>query len=135
MRLSIHHQHHVAVPPDLPAFLAKHVTRPLARVYDSPAAELGIHLGDERPAKGGVNQECRLSFRMPGARTIHVESVQDDLKKALLDAADRLRRHVRKQLSKMRSGVRKPMHRPLGRSWRERSTRRGSTPDGGPAGL
>jgi ribosome-associated translation inhibitor RaiA len=135
MRLSIHHHHRVAIPPDLPAFIQKHLTRPLVRVFDSPAAELEIHLGDERPSKGGVDQACRLSFRMPGARTIHVESLQDDLKKALLDAGDRLRRHVRKQLSKMRSPSRKPMHRPLGRSWRERSTRRGATPDGGPAGL
>jgi putative sigma-54 modulation protein len=135
MRLSIHHHHRVAIPPDLPQFLSKHVTRPLARIFDDPAAELAVHLGDEQPSRGGVDQECRMSFRMPGARTVHVESVQDDLYKALLDASDRLRRHVRKQLSKMRSGSRKPMHRPLGRSWRERSSRRGVTPDGDPAGL
>ncbi len=135
MRLSVHHTHRLKVPDDLPGFLQKHVTRPLARVYDDPAAELAVHLGDERPSKGGVDQVCRLSFRMPGARTIHVESLQDDLYKALLDAGDRLRRHVRKQLSKMRSPSRKPMHRPLGRSWRERSSRRGVTPGGDPAGL
>lgn len=135
MKLSIHHTHRVVVPPDLPAFLAKHVTRPLMRIFDDPAAELQVHLGDERPTRSGVDQVCRLSFRMPGARTVHVESLQDDLFKALLDAGDRLRRHVRKQLSKMRSRSRKPMHRPHGRSWRERSTRRGVTPDGGPAGL
>jgi hypothetical protein len=35
----------------------------------------------------------------------------------------------------MRATVRKPMHRPLGRTWRERSTRRGLTPDGEPATL
>lgn len=134
MKLSIH-GHHLALPPDLPAFLDKHVTRPLARIFDDPAAELAVHLGDARPEKGGVDQECRLSFRMPGARTVHVGSVADDLYKALLDAGDRLRRHVRKQLSKMRSVTRKPMHRPLGRSWRERSTRRGVTPDGEPASL
>jgi putative sigma-54 modulation protein len=134
MKLSIH-GHHLALPPDLPAFLDKHVTRPLARIFDDPSAELAVHLGDARPAKGGVDQECRLSFRMPGARTVHVGSVADDLYKALLDAGERLRRHVRKQLSRMRSTSRKPMHRPLGRSWRERSTRRGVTPDGDPASL
>lgn len=121
MRLSIHHHHRVAIPPDLPAFLQNHVTRPLVRIYDSPAAALEVHLGDERPSKGGVDQACRLSFRMPGARTLHVESLQDDLHKAVLDAGDRLRRHIRKQLSKMRTVSRKPMHRPLGRSWRERT--------------
>ncbi len=134
MRLSIHAQH-LDPPPGLRRFLAKHVTRPLGRIFDDPASELSVHLGDARPNRGGVDQECRLSFRMPGARTIHVESVADDLYKALLDAADRLRRHVRKQLSKMRSTSRKPMHRPLGRSWRERSSRRGVTPNGDPAAL
>jgi putative sigma-54 modulation protein len=134
MNVSIH-AHHLSLPRDLPEFLRKHVTRPLARLYDDPAAELAVHLGDARRQKGGVDRECRLSFRMPGARTVHVESTEDDVYKALLDAAERLRRHVRKQVSRMRATVRKPMHRPLGRTWRERSTRRGVTPDGEPASL
>jgi len=134
MNLSIH-AHHLALPPGLPEFLRKHVTRPLARLYDDPAAELAVHLGDGRRQRGGVDRECRLSFRMPGARTVHVESTEDDLYKALLDASERLRRHVRKQVSRMRSTARKPVHRPLGRTWRERSTRRGLTPDGEPATL
>jgi putative sigma-54 modulation protein len=134
MRLSIHTQH-LTLPPDLPAFLEKHVTRPLARLFDSSAAELSIHLGDDRPRRGGVDQVCRVSFHIPNARTLHVESVQDDVHKALLDAADRLKRLVRRELGKMRAVSRKPTHRPLGRTWRERSSRRGMTPDGDPAGL
>lgn len=134
MRLSIH-AHHLALPPDLPTFLDKHVTRPLARLLDDPAAELSVHLGDARPKRGGVYQECRLSFRIPNARTVHVEAVEDDLHKALLDAADRLKRLVRRELGKMRAPAGKPVHRPLGRTWRMVSTRRGMTPDGEPAGL
>ncbi len=134
MRLSIHTQH-LALPPDLPAFLQKHVARPLARIFDDAAAELSIHLGDDRPRRGGVDQECRMSFRMPRARTLHVESVEDDLHKALLGAAERLKRLVKRELAKMRAPSRKPVHRPLGRTWRERSTRRGVTPDGDPAAL
>jgi ribosome-associated translation inhibitor RaiA len=134
MKISIH-ANHLSLPPDLPAFLDKHVTRPLARLFDGPAAELSVHLGDARPRRGGVDQECRLSFKMPGTRTLHVESVEDDLHKALLGAAERLKRLAKRELSKMRAPTRKPMHRPLGRSWRERSTRRGVTPDGDPAAL
>lgn len=134
MKLVIH-AHHLSLPPDLGAFLRKHVTRSLARLADDSAAELSVHLGDARPRKGGVDQECRLSFRMPGARTLHVESVQEDLYKALLDAAERLKRLVKRELEKMRSRSRHPMHRPLGRSFRERSSRRGVTPDGEPAAL
>jgi ribosomal subunit interface protein len=134
MRLSIH-AHHLTLPPDLPAFLQKHVTRPLARMFDDPAATLSVHLGDERPRRGGVDQECKLSFRMPNARTLHVESVADDMHKALLDAVDRLKRLVRRELSKMRTPSRKLVHRPLGRTWRDRSSRRGVTPGGDPAAL
>jgi ribosome-associated translation inhibitor RaiA len=134
MRLSIH-AHHLTLPPDLPVFLQKHVTRPLARLFDDPAAELSVHLADERPRRGGVDQECRLSFRIPNARTLHVEAVDDDLHKALLDAVDRLKRLVRRELSKMRAPARKPVHRPLGRTWRERSSRTGVTPGGDPAAL
>ena len=134
MNVSIH-AHHLALPQGLPEFLHKHVTRPLARLFDGPAVELSVHLGDARRRKGGVDRECRLSLRMPGARTVHVASTEDDLYKALLDAAERLKRQVRERVSKMRSTTRKPMHRPLGRTWRERSTRRGLTPDGEPAAL
>jgi ribosome-associated translation inhibitor RaiA len=134
MKLVIH-AHHLSLPKDVSTFVTKHVTRPLARIYDDPAAELTVHLGDARPRRGGVDQECRLAFRMPGTRTMTVGAVEDDLYKALLDASDRLKRQVRKQLGKMRSGSRKPVHRPLGRTWRERSTRRGVTPEGGPAAL
>jgi putative sigma-54 modulation protein len=66
---------------------------------------------------------------------VHVESVQEDLYKAVLDAARRLKVAVKSELGKMRSGSRKPMHRPLGRTYRERSTRRGVTPGGDPAAL
>lgn len=134
MKLVIH-AHHLRLPPELPAFLQKHVTRPLARVFDDPSAELALHLEDARPRRGGVDRTCRLSFRMPGTRTLHVESVQQDLYTALLDAGDRLKRLVRRELDKMRSPSRRSMHRPLGRTYRERSTRRGLTPGGEPAGL
>jgi ribosome-associated translation inhibitor RaiA len=134
MRLSIH-AHHLTLPPDLPEFLQKHVTTPLARLHDGPAAELSVHLGDERPRRGGVDQHCKVSFRMPGTRTLHVETTDDDIHKALLDAADRLKRLVRRELEKMRAPTRKPMHRPLGRTWRERSSRSGVTPGGDPAAL
>jgi putative sigma-54 modulation protein len=134
MKLVIH-AHHLTLPPDLLVFLQKHVTRPLARVFDDPAAELALHLDDVRPRRGGVDRSCRLSFRMPGTRKLHVESVQEDLYKALLDASERLRRLMRRELDKMRSPSRKAMHRPLGRTYRERATRRGVTPEGEPAAL
>jgi ribosome-associated translation inhibitor RaiA len=134
MKLVIH-GHQLGVPRDAHTFLRKHLVRPIARLHDSPATELTVGFDDARPNKGGVDQRCRLTFRMPNARTLHVESVADDLHAALLDAARRLRRLVEREVAKMRSSSRSQMRKPLGRAWRERSTRRGVTPDGAPATL
>ena len=122
-------------PREAAEFLLKHVTRPLLRLFDDPAAELSIHVADSRPRRGGVDHQCRMSFRLPGSRTLHVESTQEDLRTALLDATLRLKRLLKRELEKMRVPGRKPVHRPLGRTWRERTTRRGTTPGGDPAGL
>ncbi len=134
MKLILHSQH-LPLPRDTAEVLEKHVTGPILRFFDDSAAELSIHIVDSRPRRGGVDQQCRMSFRLPGARTLHVESTQEDLRQALLDATLRLKRLMKRELEKMRVTGRKPMHRPLGRTWRERSTRRGTTPGGDPAGL
>jgi hypothetical protein len=127
--------HHLTLPRDLGTFLNKHVTTPLARVYDNQAAQLTVRLGDDKPHKGGRDRACRLVFRIPGARTVTVSSLQDDLYAALLDCSDRLRRVVQKELGKQRSGGRHPQHRPLGRSYRLKASRQGVTLDGTPATL
>ncbi|MFT3913179.1 MAG: HPF/RaiA family ribosome-associated protein [Anaeromyxobacteraceae bacterium] len=111
MKISIH-AHHLRLPDDLPAFLQKHVTKPLLRVYDHAAAELEVHLGDTRPRRGGVDQECRLSFRMPGMKTLHVEAVAADIHAALLEAADKLKGAVKKGVAKRRTPARSTARRP-----------------------
>ena len=127
--------HHLTLPRDLGSFLRKHVTTPLARVYDNQAAQLTVRLGDDKPHKGGRDQTCRLTFRIPGARTLTVSSLQDDLYTAVLDAADRLKRVVQRELQKQRSNGRHPQHRPLGRSYRLKASRLGTTMDGAPSTL
>lgn len=129
------HAHQLSAPRGVSAYLLKHVVRPLQRVYDSPAAELRVLVEDARPRKGGVDQACRITFRMPGARSMRVESVQTDLHAALLEASQRLRRLVQRQLQKSRSPSRSPAHRPLGRTWRRRATGGDTAPDGTPSTL
>ncbi len=129
------HGHHLALPADVGSFLRKHVLRSLARLHDSPAAELTVKFADTRPNKGGVDRTCRLTLRLPGTRTLHVESVQEDAYKALLDAADRLKRLVKREVEKMRSPSRRPTQRPLGRTWRKRATQREAAPAGTPSTL
>lgn len=134
MRLTLHSQN-LPLTRDVSGFLERHVVRPILRFFDDSAAELAIHLSDARSRRGGVDQRCRMSFRLPGARTLHVESTQEDLRQALLDATLRMKRLMKRELAKMRGPSRKKLHRPLGRSWRDRTSRTGTTPGGDPAGL
>ena len=134
MRLLIH-GHQLGVPRDAQAFLRKHLVRPLSRLHDSPADELTVHFDDARPRKGGVDQVCRLTLRIPGARALHVESIAEDLHAALLDAARRLKRLVEREVGKQRSTSRSPMHKPLGRAWRQQATGSALAPDGTPSTL
>jgi ribosome-associated translation inhibitor RaiA len=128
--------HQLGVPRDAQTFLRKHLLTPLRRLHDSPATELEVGFDDARPSKGGVDQHCRLTFRMPGARrSITVESTADDLHAAILDAGKRLKRLVEREVSKQRSTSRSPMHKPLGRSFRSRATKRAIAPDGFPSTL
>ena len=134
MRLIIH-GHQLGTPRDAEAFIRKHLVRPITRLHDSPANELTVQLDDARPSRGGVDQACRVTLRIPGARALHVESVAQDLHAAILDASRRLRRLVEREVGKQRSTSRSPMHKPLGRSWRTRSTGSDLTPDGTPSTL
>ncbi len=134
MKLVIH-GHQLGVPRDARSFLRKHLVDPLARLHDSPAHQLTVAFDDARPNKGGVDQHCRLTLRIPGARTLTVESLADDLHAAILDAGRRLKRLVEREVQKQRRTSRSPMHKPIGRSWRTQASRTGVAPDGGPATL
>ncbi len=127
--------HQVAAPRDVASFLKKHVLRPLQRVYDSPAAQLTVSVEDARPKRGGVDQVCKLTYRMPGAGTLRVESVKEDVHAALLECAQRLKRLVQRELEKARSPSRSPQHNPLGRTWRLAASRSELAPDGTPSTL
>jgi ribosome-associated translation inhibitor RaiA len=134
MKLAIH-AHQLDVPRDVTSFVRKHVLASLKRLHDSPASELVLYVEVAKPKKGGVDQACKMTFRMPGARTLRVESVKDDLHAAMLECAQRLKRLVQREVLKQRSPSRAPEHRPLGRTWRKVATRRGVALDGTPATL
>jgi ribosome-associated translation inhibitor RaiA len=134
MKLLIH-GHQLGVPRDARTFLHKHLVEPLARLHDSPAHSLTVAFADARPRKGGIDQHCRLTLNVPGARTVTVESVADDLHAAILDAGHRLKRIVEREVQKQRRTSRRPMHKPIGRSFRTSASRTGTTPDGTPSTL
>jgi ribosomal subunit interface protein len=89
------------VTEGLRRFTQEHVIRPLRRFYDNEAAELRVEVGRDNGNRGESN-ECHLTFRMPGARTIQIEESTPDVYACLELAADRLVRVAKKEISKMR---------------------------------
>lgn len=129
------HAHQLEAPRDVRSFLLKHVVTALRRLHDSPATQLTIYVEDAKPGRGGVDQACKMTLRLPGARTLRVESVNQDLHASLLDCGQRLKRLVQREVGKQRATSRAPQHRPLGRTWRRVMSRSGMAPDGTPASL
>jgi ribosome-associated translation inhibitor RaiA len=134
MKVSIH-AHQLAAPRGVAAFVRKHVVNPLERLHDSPAADLIVFVRDATPGKGGADQACNMTLRLPGVRTLRVQSVNDDVHASLLDCAKRLKRLVEREVTKQRSPSRAPQHNPLGRTWRGVASRTGIAPDGTPSTL
>ncbi len=134
MKLAIH-AHQLRIPRDVMSFVRKHVLSSLRRIEDTPATELTVFVEDAKPGRGGVDQACKMTFRMPGARTLRVESVKDDVHAALLECARRLKRLVQREIAKQRSPSRATQSRPLGRTWRLRASRSDVAPDGSPSTL
>jgi ribosome-associated translation inhibitor RaiA len=129
------HAHQLEAPRDVVAFLKKHVVTPLKRLHDSPATQLTVYVEDAKPGKGGLDQACAMTFSMPNARTLRVESVTHDLHASLLECGQRLKRLVQREVGKQRSTTRSPKSKPLGRTWRQVTSSRGVAPDGSPATL
>ena len=129
------HTHQLTAPRDILAYIRKHAIAPLGRLHDNPATELLVFVADARPSRGGADQACKMTLRLPGARTLRVESVNDDLHASILDCARRLRKLVEREVGKQRSTSRSPQSRPLGRTWRRVASRSGIAPDGTPSTL
>src|SRR3954471_91421 len=91
----------------------EHVVAQLERFYDNEAAELRVELGDARGSKGGLDKECHLTLRMPGARTIQIEESTQDPYASLDAAGDRLVRAAKKELGRMRRPKGRHKYRPL----------------------
>jgi len=94
-------------------YAQEHVVAQLARFYDNEAAELRVELGDARGSKGGLDKECHLTLRMPGARTIQIEESTQDPYASLDVAGDRLIRAAKKEIERMRRPTGRHKYRPL----------------------
>ena len=90
------------VRQDLQAYVYEHLVTAITRFYDNDAAELRVEFGDVNGPRRGNDMECHLTFFMPGASTIQIESLTQDPFASLDDASDRLIRVVKRELERMR---------------------------------
>jgi putative sigma-54 modulation protein len=91
---------HVGVDEELRSFVVLHLERALERIFQQQAVEVDVHLVDTNVAKGGLDLAARLTLLVPGAPSIHVEEVSDDMHKAVVGACDRLGRAARRWVDK-----------------------------------
>jgi ribosomal subunit interface protein len=94
-------------------YVQEHLMAQLTRFYDNEAAELRVELGDTRGSKGGVDKECHLTLRMPGARTIQIEETTQDPYASIDAAGERLIRAAKKEIERMRKPYGRHKSRPL----------------------
>lgn len=91
---------HVSLTDAIRQHVQRHLVEPIARFYDSEAAEMEIHLRDNNGPKGGLDKECSVTVRMPFSHPLHVTEVSDDLYKSIDLARDRLERATKRLLER-----------------------------------
>ena len=91
---------HVDVDDGLRSFVELHLQRALGRIFQQQAVQVEVHLVDTNGAKGGMDKEARMTLDVPGLPPLHVEEVSDDVRKAVVGAADRLERAAKRWLDK-----------------------------------
>jgi putative sigma-54 modulation protein len=91
---------HVNVDEELRSFVGLHLERALHRIFQQQAVQVEVHLVDTNGAKGGLDQEARVTLRVPGIPAIHVEEVSDEIRKSIVGACARLERAAKKWLDK-----------------------------------
>lgn len=89
------------------AFALENIEDSLSRIWSKSGSLLEIHLSDLRGPKGGLDQECRVIFYMPGGPKFVITEVTEDMRKSIHQARKRLLRRVRKFNSARTDGARR----------------------------
>jgi ribosomal subunit interface protein len=93
---------HLALTESLREYVERHLVSHLERYIDDEATEVEIALVDINGPKGGVDQECRVTVRMPGFAAMHVTETSETIHHAVDAARDRLENTIKRTLEKRR---------------------------------
>ncbi|MET0403384.1 MAG: ribosome-associated translation inhibitor RaiA [Cystobacter sp.] len=93
---------HLGLTDSLRDYAKRHLVDPIEKFIDSEATEVDIALVDINGPKGGVDQECRVTVRMPGFTSIHVTETAETMFQAIDSVRDRLENTIKRTLEKRR---------------------------------
>lgn len=106
---------HLKLSDDIKAYVEKHLVERLEQYFDDEAAEIDVHLVDTNGPKGGEDKACRVTLRMPGMNTIHIEESAASLKEAVDSVRDRMEKAMKREIAKARQVAGHPTSNPAGR--------------------
>lgn len=93
---------HLTLTDSLRDYATRHLVDPIAKYIDDEATEVDIALVDINGPKGGVDQECRVTVRMPGFSGIHVTETSETMFQAIDSVRDRLENTIKRTVDKRR---------------------------------
>lgn len=93
---------HLQVSDRTKNYVEEHLASHMARFFDDPAAELEVHLVDGNGPKRGLDKECRVTVRIPGLPSIHVEEASETLFQAIDAVRDRLEVAAKRSIQRRR---------------------------------
>jgi putative sigma-54 modulation protein len=93
---------HLELTDSLRDYANQHLVDPIAKFIDDEATEVEIALVDINGKKGGVDQECRVTVRMPGFSGIHITETAETMFQAIDALRDRLENTIKRTVEKRR---------------------------------
>jgi ribosomal subunit interface protein len=95
---------HLSLTDELRNYATGHLVDPIAKYIEDEATEVEIALVDINGPKGGVDQECRVTVRMPGFAGMHVTETAETMFQAIDAARDTLEKMIKRTVEKRREG-------------------------------
>ena len=93
---------HLNLTDSLRDYVTQHLVEPLVKFIDDEATEMDIALVDINGPKGGVDQECRVTVRMPGFAGMHVTETSETMYHSIDAARDTLEKMIKRTVEKRR---------------------------------
>jgi len=96
------HGVHFSLSDNTKAYVNEHLVAPLEHILRDSAGEIEVHLVDTNGPKGGEDKECRVTVRLPGLPSVHVEEASASIFQSIDACRDRLETAVKRSRERRR---------------------------------